>query len=162
MDTLYLILTLQFPGFFVPKPSPRMKRILVQGTSQDKRELLKGYIKRLADYQYLIQHPSFKQFIEKKMEIKKHITEASSSSYFQGLPQGQNLVAADPFEVADRFREVFGYLMEVPIQDQDYKIIDRFDQFIKAKIVELDALKNELKAIHAKCVAEYRAEGKLY
>ena len=40
--------------------------------------MLKGYIRRLADYQYLIQHPAFKQFIEKKMEIKKHISDSAT------------------------------------------------------------------------------------
>lgn len=50
LDQLYLTLTLQFPGFFVPKPSRRMQKIMLTGTSLDKRELLKNYIKRLADY----------------------------------------------------------------------------------------------------------------
>ncbi len=61
----------------MPKPTKRALKSLKEGSSvQEKRELMKSYIKRLADYQYLIQHPSFKQFIEKKMDIKKHINEA--------------------------------------------------------------------------------------
>jgi hypothetical protein len=46
---------LQFPGFFVPKPTKRALKSLKEGSSvQEKRELMKSYIKRLADYQYLI------------------------------------------------------------------------------------------------------------
>lgn len=52
--------------------------------------------------------------------------------------------------------------MEVPIQDQDYKVIERFDSFIKAKLVELDIMRTELKGLHAKLQAEHRSEGKLY
>lgn len=148
-----------------------MQKIMQIGTPLEKRELLKGYIKRLSEYQYLIQHPAFKHFIEKKMEIKKHISEvqhhnlvSSGGAGPSGAPGSVSALGNDvnPFEVADRFREIFGYLMEVPIQDSDYKIIDKFDQFIKAKLVELDLLRAELKAIHAKCVSEFRVEGKIY
>lgn len=75
IDQLYLSLTLQYPGFFIPKPSKRMQKVMLTGTSLDKKELIKGYIKRLSEYQYLIQNPSLKHFIEKKMDIKRHITE---------------------------------------------------------------------------------------
>jgi hypothetical protein len=54
MEQLYVILTLQFPGFFVPKPTKRMLKTLKEGLNGEKREVMKGYVKRLADYQYLI------------------------------------------------------------------------------------------------------------
>ena len=52
--------------------------------------------------------------------------------------------------------------MEVPLEDKDYKVIERFDAFIKCKLVELDIMKTELKALHTKCVPEHRAEGNIY
>lgn len=103
LDQLYLTLTAQFPGFFVPKPNRQMQRVLVQGSSMEKREVLKAYIKRLSEYQYLIQHQAFKQFIEKKIDVKRHVSEPTQ------------VAESSPFEVADRLSEVFGYLMEVPI-----------------------------------------------
>lgn len=148
LDQLYLTLTGQFPGFFVPKPNRQIR--LAQGSSQEKRELLKAYIKRLSEYQYLIQHQAFKQFIEKKIDVKRHIAEPAQ------------VAESSPFEVADRLSEVFGYLMEVPIQDSDYKVIERFDTYIKAKLVELDIMRTEIKAMLAKLQPEHRSEGKLY
>lgn len=68
----------------------------------------------------------------------------------------------NPFEVAERFREAFPYLMEVPISEQEYKTIERFDQFIKSKMIELDLMRTELKGLLTKCVPEHRAEGKIY
>jgi hypothetical protein len=48
--------------------------------------------------------------MEKKMDIKKYIVEAS------GLNQAQLATRQDnPFEIAERFRECFPYLMEVPL-----------------------------------------------
>ena len=102
---------MQFPGFFIPKPTKKMLKTLGgQALTSEKRELITAYIRRLADYQYLIQHPAFKQFMEKKMDIKKYIVEAS------GLNQAQLASHQDnPFEIAERFRECFPYLMEVPL-----------------------------------------------
>jgi hypothetical protein len=96
-----------------------MLKSLKEGTVQEKRDLMKVYIKRLADYQYLTQHPSFKQFIEKKMDIKKHITDAISLSNasYQNAPSSPSplIGESNPFELAERLRESFAYLMEVPI-----------------------------------------------
>ena len=50
LDQLYTSLTQQFPGFFVPKLSKRAKKLLQFGISKQKRDLLKCYIKRLAEY----------------------------------------------------------------------------------------------------------------
>lgn len=75
------------------------------------------------------------------MEIKKQID--------------SDLQEADPVEIADRLREIFGYLLELPIKDQDIKLIDQFDLFIKTKTLELSQLKKELKTIAEKCVVEY-------
>lgn len=91
------------------------------------------------------------------MDIKKHIVEASGMNPQVIVMQVQD----NPFEIAERFRESFPYLMEVPVQDSDYKQIEKFDIFIARKLQELESLKSELRAIHAKCVTEYRAEGKL-
>lgn len=53
--------------------------------------------------------------------------------------------------------------MEVPIQEADQKVIERFDHFIKTKLQELEVLKNELKTLHNKLVTEYRGvEGGVY
>jgi hypothetical protein len=60
-----------------------LKTLGGQALTSEKRDLITAYIRRLADYQYLIQHPAFKQFMEKKMDIKKYIVEAS------GLNQAQ-------------------------------------------------------------------------
>lgn len=120
---------------------------------------MKGYIKRLSEYQYLIQHPSFKQFIEKKMEIKKHVGGGSGSTASETQIHA---LGANPFEVADRFREIFTYLMEVPIQDADYEVIGKFDKFIKADLVDLDMLRSELKQLHLKVQPELKMEGKIY
>lgn len=79
---------------------------MITGLSSEKREIVKSYIIRLSDYQYLIQHPAFKSFIEKKIEIKKHLSDINSFG-----------IEGDPVEVAERFRETFGYLMEVEIKD---------------------------------------------
>ncbi len=54
IEQLYIILTLQFPGFFIPKPTKRMLKTLKEGLVSEKREIMKVYVKRLADYQYLI------------------------------------------------------------------------------------------------------------
>jgi hypothetical protein len=107
-----------------------MHKALTMGTPLEKRELLKAYIKRLSEYQYLIQHPAFKHFIEKKMDIKKHITDAysQSSAASSATPQPGE---TNPFEIADRYREIFGYLMEVPIEESEYKVIREFYQFLK-------------------------------
>ena len=102
LESLYQTLSNQFPGFYVPKLSKHQKKILQSGTPLEKRELVKNYIIRLSDYQYLIQHPAFKSFIEKKIEIKKHLSDPNSFG-----------VEGDPIEVAERFRETFGYLMEL-------------------------------------------------
>ncbi|CDW80977.1 UNKNOWN [Stylonychia lemnae] len=150
LDSLYQTLSNQFPGFYVPKLSKRQKKLLQSGTPLEKRELVKNYIIRLSDYQYLIQHKAFKSFIEKKIEIKKHLSDPNSFG-----------VEGDPIEVAERFRETFGYLMELQIKDQDIKIIDLFDQYIKSKNLELQQMKKELKTIKSKCVAEYKVEGKI-
>jgi hypothetical protein len=63
---------------------------------------VKNYIVRLSDYQYLIQHPAFKSFIEKKMEIKKHLSDPNKFS-----------ADVDAGDIAERFRETFSYLLEV-------------------------------------------------
>jgi hypothetical protein len=52
--------------------------------------------------------------------------------------------------------------MEVPIQDSDHKVIDKFDHFIKSKLLELESMKNELKTLLSKLVTEYRVEGGVY
>ena len=150
---------MQFPGFFIPKPTKKTLKTLQSSTglTSDKRDLIIAYIRRLADYQYLIQHAAFKQFMEKKMDIKKHIVEASGLNPAQVAGTYQD----NPFEIAERLRESFPYLMEVPVQEQDYKQIEKFEAFIARKLTELDGLKSELKTILSKCVTEYRAEGKL-
>lgn len=84
------------------------------------------------------------------MDIKKYLSDSIS-----------NGIEVDPLEIADRFRETFGYLMELQLKEDDIKLIDAFDQFIKVKLIELQALKNELKAILSKCVTEFKVEGKI-
>eukprot|EP00347_Sterkiella_histriomuscorum_P014850 403359287 len=152
LESLYQTLSFQFPGFFVPKLSKRQQKKLSNGLPQEKRESVKQYVIRLSDYLYLIQHPAFKAFIEKKIEIKKYLTDPNSFGF--GLE-------GDPLDIADRFRETFGYLMEVQIKDSDIKIIDKFDQFIKNKYVELLQMKKDLKQLLDKCVSEYKMEGKM-
>jgi hypothetical protein len=63
---------------------------------------------------------------------------------------------SSPFELAERLRECFAYLMEVPLQEQDYKVIERFDQFIRGKLLELDNMKLELKAMLQRLTTDYR------
>jgi len=62
LDTLYLVLTLHYPGFFIPKPTKKTLKTLnnAAALTSEKRDLLTAYIRRLADYQYLIQHSAFK------------------------------------------------------------------------------------------------------
>jgi hypothetical protein len=48
------------------------------------------------------------------MEIKKHISDASTGSN-QVMAHGQLIGESNPFELAERLRESFAYLMEVPI-----------------------------------------------
>jgi hypothetical protein len=63
---------------------------------------------------------------------------------------------SSPFELAERLRECFAYLMEVPLQEQDYKVIERFDQFIRGKLLELENMKLELKAMLQRLTTDYR------
>ena len=51
--------------------------------------------------------------------------------------------------------------MELQIKDQDIKVIDQFDQFIKNQYLELQGMKKELKVLLIKCIGEYKKEGKL-
>lgn len=59
--------------------------------------------------------------------------------------------------MTDRFRETFYYLMEIQLQPQDYKKIEKFEAFIKLRSQELKQTKLELKQLRSKCVSEHRA-----
>jgi hypothetical protein len=50
--------------------------------------------------------------------------------------------------------------MEVQLKENDIKIIDQFDVYIRAKIIELSALKKELKVLLSRCIVEFSVEGK--
>ena len=50
------------------------------------------------------------------MDIKKYLSDSIS-----------NGIEVEPLEIADRFRETFGYLMELQLKEDDIKLIDAFD-----------------------------------
>jgi hypothetical protein len=52
LEYLHVVLKLQFPGFFIPKPKKKMLKTLGgQALTSEKRELITAYTRRLADYQ---------------------------------------------------------------------------------------------------------------
>lgn len=57
IDQVYQCLIKVFPGFFVPKLSKRKIKLLNNQTisSSEKKEIMKKYIRKLAEFQYLIQ-----------------------------------------------------------------------------------------------------------
>ena len=64
--------------------------------------------------------------------------------------------------MADRFRESFGYLLEVPIGEREWDRIEDFEEYVRGRQGELQALKRELKTILGRYVQEIKVEGKIY
>ena len=78
-----------------------MKLLNNQGiSSSDKKDILKKYIKKLSEFQYLIQDLTCKTFLEKKIEVKKSMGDL--------LLQEPSII-----DIADKLREIFPYLMEI-------------------------------------------------
>ena len=94
---------------------------------------MKKYLRKLAEFQYLVQDQSCKMFLEKKIEVKKTLIDLQYHD--------PNIV-----EIAEKFRETFPYLMEIKIQPEDLVKIEKFDIFIKNNYYPIKNMKKNVKA----------------